>query len=837
MTVPEATRGSLRWLIVVTLILGTIGVFAVRCSMESRSLEKAGGEPSRASRDVHGRRVGVDEARVSIPARVPSIEGVVRDSESEGEGLADALVCASPKEATTRLGHGRVLPTSAGLLGTVCARSGANGRFRLQTRTGSFTLRAEAPGRRPGPQGTLVVEVASGLALSSVELVLERGGLLVLGHIVDRFGGPVEGALLASDHGSFGVSKDDGSFTLTVDDSRSLVVAWCPGYVTQGMPVLAPKQDLTITLIPESVVEGMVTDSDENPLVGIEVRTGRHDESEITTTDDRGIFRLSGLRPGLMQFRATDDEHDGTSSPMQVGVGVHLQGVVIRATSSEWPIWRIIDASTREPCLGGSVLLRSEAAPSLPVFRAHATGSLRLVDVQAGPYQAVVQCPGYVTLSDELLVATRDLRVIEMVPGVTLTGTVRDALDEPAANARVYVRGDPSTISRSDSRGLFSIHGVERGPVTLVANAANSLGTTPATLSLDLSGDFSDARDDIELSLPATGDLRGRLLTEDDLPAVGAHVVLQKTEGFAVLRLVSDDSGVFAGAPAPGSYIIAASWGEPPQEFDELRQTVEILESEATIVTLHLPTRPNYRTSGRVLDQDGEPIPDVAVRASSGSEVLTDADGRFSIGNLQDPEVTLTLSSDDGAHARYRDLNIRESKDLELMLATTVEVCGNVEGLVPGEVFVVEGFRFAAEDGSFCVPGVPRGRQSIVAEQDNRSGSVSVEVDDLPSTLKIVLAAPAGPVRGRVLNGEGNPILGHVWLMGPDGGYVRSTTTDTAGAFSFSIVPSGAISLIFRRPGQTRGRAQWPRADLQVAAGTTYEGVEIVANSHAGDQP
>src|SRR5690606_9586345 len=120
-------------------------------------------------------------------------------------------------------------------------------------------------------------------------------------------------------------------------------------------------------------------------------------------------------------------------------------------------------------------------------------------------------------------------------------------------------------------------------------------------------------------------ELRGRVLDAHEAPAAGAHVALHAAESFGATSLVSGEDGTFTAFAAPGRYTIEANWRSGLGDPDDPRQAIELRADGPTLVTLRLPARPNHRAHGRVVDQDGDPIADVAVVAGSEAEVLTDA--------------------------------------------------------------------------------------------------------------------------------------------------------------------------------------------------------------------
>lgn len=317
------------------------------------------------------------------------------------------------------------------------------------------------------------------------------------------------------------------------------------------------------------------------------------------------------------------------------------------------------------------------------------------------------------------------------------------------------------------------------------------------------------------------------MLDEHGAPAMGAEVVLRAAEGFGRTRLVSGEDGSFKMFPAPGAYRIKAKWSA--KENGAPGQPIDILHGGPTDVTLRLPPRRDYRFRGHVVDENKDPLADVAVRVDGIREVLTDDDGSFEMTGLQDATVNVSLDSNDGAHAFHRELDISDDRQHKFIVTTTVEVCGVVEGLDPTGTYSVQGLRFSAVDPSFCVPGIAQGSQTLVAHQGTRSASVKIQVTPSPSRVTFRLTPSSGPLNGHVVDSEGLSVLGTVWLTGPDGEFIRSTNTDASGAFSFARVPAGPITLLFRRPSQTTGRTSWPRIELDLPPSTGKDGVVIVA--------
>jgi hypothetical protein len=111
---------------------------------------------------------------------------------------------------------------------------------------------------------------------------------------------------------------DDGNFKLTgLSPSTYILSARAPGYVFDDPPIEDNihriGEHVTIRMVKGGVITGRVTDETGEPLVGVIVRPRRLRDPdgkpaissveslglELSVTDDRGIYRAFGLRPGV----------------------------------------------------------------------------------------------------------------------------------------------------------------------------------------------------------------------------------------------------------------------------------------------------------------------------------------------------------------------------------------------------------------------------------------------------------------------------------------------------------------------------------------------------------
>ena len=153
---------------------------------------------------------------------------------------------------------------------------------------------------------------------------------VITGRVVTTDGQPVsEATVMAHAIGSSEAESqnaecdDDGNFKLAgLKPGSYIISASLPGYVcmndTSGSEIHRIGENVTLTLGKGGVITGRVTDADGEPMEGTRVGlrmardvygrfSGIPDYSEdLGTTDDRGVYRIYGLPPGIYLVRVMD---------------------------------------------------------------------------------------------------------------------------------------------------------------------------------------------------------------------------------------------------------------------------------------------------------------------------------------------------------------------------------------------------------------------------------------------------------------------------------------------------------------------------------------------------
>lgn len=171
--------------------------------------------------------------------------------------------------------------------------------------TATAPAAAPAPRPTPAPKGVLAGRVVgeSGEPIPDVSVSASPRTSAV------RFGPPPYAA----------VADESGGFRLEgLDPGLYDIFASQPGFVSETDPLTGramgpyrPGENVTVRLVKGGVVTGTVTDSQGQPVAALNVRAARVRDLDGTQppnafpalgedrTDDRGVYRIYGLRPGL----------------------------------------------------------------------------------------------------------------------------------------------------------------------------------------------------------------------------------------------------------------------------------------------------------------------------------------------------------------------------------------------------------------------------------------------------------------------------------------------------------------------------------------------------------
>lgn len=193
----------------------------------------------------------------------------------------------------------------------------------------------------------------------------EKGSGFISGRVVGDAGEPLPGvsvAIMPRGYTQFSrpqrtITDEEGNFTITgLDPGLYGINAYTPGYVMDTDPSTSrpyayrPGDTATVRLIKGGVITGTITDPQGEPVVAISVRAYRVRDLDgrPTTfgfggvgedgTDDRGVYRMYGLTPGIYVVAAVGSGRDifyGGFSTAYAGNAATFYPSATRDTASE----------------------------------------------------------------------------------------------------------------------------------------------------------------------------------------------------------------------------------------------------------------------------------------------------------------------------------------------------------------------------------------------------------------------------------------------------------------------------------------------------------------------
>lgn len=757
-----------------------IGVLAVLLS------SREGIQPGPSDAEQHPARVtqGGQQRAHSAPTPPPSgdlhIRGIVGDEQGPAAGVRVAATRPMPGETLSELpcpedaGQGKVLSrrnkrlpdcmeqADALILENVGARFGeapvyaetvtaADGSFVLQgLPEGEFALWALSD------QGA-VLQPGVAAGTEGVELVLGEG-LVVEGFVTDPGDHPLPGVrvtLLHAEHTRFFDTRTGGDGRFRVGPlpkgDYGLVAEkeeWLPEYLE---PLFVRRETRKVVLVRPGRIVGRVL-SDEAPAPGAEVRAKGADGTEqMTESDAVGRFAFEKVKPIIYVLTAT---REGRHAVVETAIkmpGISSEEVVLRLGGA-----RQVEGTVRDdagnPVAGARITLTGIEGYQRAFTDAQ--GHYRMELVEMGTYYFNVVAPRCRDLREEKRELTQSSGPIDftLARAISISGTLVDEQGSPVEGARFSLKqGEEDSASdaedgiRTDEDGQFVLDVARAGTWKVSLRHEQFL---PQELSVQAPAE------NVRWVLHAGTVVEGSVTDEKGVPLKGARVSLWRStlwksgESWHMQQTVQTDGRgrFFLGGLRAGSYAVEASLTAEGMDRVASR-TIELRDSEH--VELSLRFEPGWSLSGLVMDEAGQPLPDVAV----GMDALTENPPPWWRGKGQRSGPGPQLRSGGDGRFAFRQLS-----------AGTYTL-------------------WASKRGYTLEPSKAVGVEQVAEKLRVRSGTGEV---------RLVLRAQAR-ITGRVIGPEGEPIQRFE---------VESQFVDNAsGAFAYPFAKSGSKRLRFNAPG------------------------------------
>jgi 5-hydroxyisourate hydrolase-like protein (transthyretin family) len=379
--------------------------------------------------------------------------------------------------------------------------------------------------------------------------------------------------------------------------------------------------------------------------------------------------------------------------------------------------------------------------------------------------------------------------------------------------------------------GVYRINNVSNGnyqimpvaPAMVVSDLSSPRGTT-----VIITG--PDNVDGIDFDMVPGGVITGKITDADDHPLVETSVTLvaveqpnERSSNYTIPRALSDDRGIYRifGIRAGHYKVLVGQYGGaiqgrqgmlPVTYYPDVREpekaaVVDVDEgSEAANIDIKVgPPTPSFSVSGRVVDEAGNPAPNISIavsktirvdanrttNAAEGTEGRSDQQGQFRLTNVHAGKYQLSVYPGDDS-----DLQAQAPVSLEVVDADVTDlVVKVVRGALVSGTIVVEGARKPAMESQ------SRGWIMVYTKNEGTPGSSvswarSVRVK--PDGSFVAGGVRAGTVSFSVFTGDGKS-GGNLTRIERDGVVVPNAiliqgTDHVTGLRLFVTYSSGSIS-------------------------------------------
>jgi hypothetical protein len=429
--------------------------------------------------------------------------------------------------------------------------------------------------------------------------------------------------------------------------------------------------------------------------------------------------------------------------------------------------------------------------------------------------------------SRQLAAGAHEALVLQLrAGGRPLSGTVSDATGGPIAGARIDAArintlaepGDAVSTTFSGADGKYKLTAAE-GQLLV---AASSPDYAPQSRHLEVGPAGATA----DFALVPGGVIEGIVRDERTKePVPGARVLARRDSPAMLLaesgahRATSGSDGRFRlGGLRPGAWDLSAT---DHARYSRAQTVIGLgVAEQVSDVELLIGAGPVIR--GRVVDTAGAPAPGVQIRAFSrgeGAEAKADAAGAFTLEALRPGAYVLTASAETylpsgGTRVALGDQDV-DGVVLTVQRGATLkghveprQVCDiqqDLDDRASGLLVLAPGTSTGA-DGEFTLGPVGDGTAKLTARcASGDQGQAQVTV--APGMPEVILqVASGGSIAGRVVDGEGKPVIGVGVMASNVSGTERTTVRNgmvTSGVQGLTDA-TGAYKLMGLSPGSYR---------------------------------
>jgi RNA polymerase sigma factor (sigma-70 family) len=691
-----------------------------------------------------------------------------------------------------------------------------------------------------------------------IELRLE-GCMHLRGIVSDGSGIPIAHAHVAPDVGQIPFTDTDelGRYDLCTHFGYQRIRYAASGYHAIRIETTLSSDFIQdVTLLPEAIVAGTVLDAAGLPVADAAVtidplgKGGIERAPVFARTTADGTFRINGVAPGRSQIFAEAPGQASRHVDLVVGAGETRENIVLHLAAAPQLAGKVVD-SHHQPLVGVSVGLRAANAYHEHLAVTQADGSFVIDRAPKGVLGVLLEhhkviAPREVTLRDKDLVVEIEAEPFPEIVGIVTRGGA------PAADANVQCPFDSvDNHPVTDPSGRFSCPIDLEGPLNTCANdGAGHFGCTAITWTR------GQELPPITIEMDQAGAICGTVSDETGALLRGIRVSATNRNADDAGDSTSDDAGAYCIRSLRNEGTFEMSTWRGGQEIKPVSPLphVTLVKGEATLAIVL--AAPEGQIAGTVVDDTGAPVPDAAVRVTTGTHfsdnldvAVTDASGHFAIQRLAPGTYQISATARDGS-SRIVPGVTAGTKDVTIALDRAGTIEGTLVGFYSQPAIVAAAYNNGQEaidleiDGDhFRAHGVPADTYTLTAvtnghEADHQSvtvGAGAVGTVILSSrgianlTVHAIDFVTKLPIAGARCT---TPMPGDGFHLGPVfGAPGDDQATDATGTMHFEDVSAGQIWMLCHITS-TFGLGQ---AVLQASANASTDVYFVTPKSGGGE--
>lgn len=555
--------------------------------------------------------------------------------------------------------------------------TGADGKFTVRVRPGSYTVHFQLPGFAPKRLAAVAVAAES----QPLEVVLEPAAS-ISGRVVTANGQPVADAAIGTmTEGATAEATTDstGSFRLDGLPHGNISISVTPkgsmNFVDRE--IKAPAEGVTIELLPTVRVSGRVQAKGGGSIRDFQVDvtqaqqgdaywSGPQNPTDVHDADGRFVLEDVVVRPSELVVRAPGHAPARVALQLEKGRDVEdLEVTVERAATIEGRVTdeagAPLDRVRVEHHAGGE-------ARQVDAVTTDANGDYVVDGVPAGQTTLSFARRGYQTLKKQVELTAGDTRLdVRLATGRVLTGRVVDGQGSPVPEASVeaysQIGGGAFSTATTDSAGKFRLEGLGPFIYQVQTSRRGLLSSEPETVDVAKTSDIT-----IRLESGAT--VTGRVLGLDR--SRFREILVNAAGSGRNAHTPVDAAGRFRleGAPTGKIGVRAIARGESSRTSE----LVEIETANGGTYEVDIEFREHNTIRGRVTRR-GEPVRSGAISFSpqsglrGGGSGSISATGEYEVSGVRTGENYVVIYDWDNASMNYvttRTISRSETVDIDM---------------------------------------------------------------------------------------------------------------------------------------------------------------------------